>query len=110
MRLSGGLVEVGLIIVNCGVLAAALDAIPVPLTTPIVLHATPGAGTNLPGVDGEYFMGDGLGRNLRLSILPDGRYSFVSSGCTGVHFREFGNVRQTEGRYVLSPSGRANRW
>ena len=44
----------------------------------------------LAGVAGEYYLGDGLGTSLSLSILPDGRYSFVSSGCTGVHHRESG--------------------
>jgi hypothetical protein len=57
----------------------------------------------MAGVAGEYYLGNGLGTNLRLSILPDGRYSFVSSGCTGVHHRESGFVQQTSGRYVLSP-------
>ena len=60
MRLKLSLVEVGLIIVNCGVLAALL----MPFHADDHAHhyppATPGAGTNLPGVDGEYFMGDGL--------------------------------------------------
>src|SRR5262249_31797203 len=39
-------------------------------------------------VAGEYYQGDGLGINLSLSILTDGRYSLISSGCTGVHHRE----------------------
>jgi hypothetical protein len=56
------------------------------------------------GIAGEYYLGDGLGTNLRLSILPDGRYSFVSSGCTGVHHRESGFVQETRGQYVLAPS------
>ena len=60
---------------------------------------------DLSGVGGEYYQGYGRGINLRLSILPDGRYSFVSSGCTGVHHRESGFVRATKGHYVLSPLG-----
>jgi len=60
--------------------------------------------TGLVGVAGEYYLGDGRGTNLRLSILPDGRYSFVSSGCTGVHHRESGHVQKSEGNFVLSPS------
>src|SRR5262245_35333029 len=59
----------------------------------------------LAGVAGEYYLGDGLGMNLRLSILPDGRYSLISSGCTGVGHRESGHVRVTDGRYILSQSG-----
>jgi hypothetical protein len=104
MRLKLSLVELGLIVGMFGVLAALM----LPSHDYDHAHrypsATSGSGTNLADVDGEYFMGDGLGMNLRLSILPDGRYSFVSSGCTGVHHRECGHVRQTEGRYVLSPS------
>jgi hypothetical protein len=57
-----------------------------------------------PGIAGEYYLGDGLGTNQRLSILPDGRYSLVSSGCTGVHHRESGFVHETKGHCVLSPS------
>jgi hypothetical protein len=57
---------------------------------------------NLTGLAGEYYLGDGLGTNLRLSILTDGRYSLVSSGCTGVHHRESGFVRESNSQYVLS--------
>jgi len=59
----------------------------------------------LPGVAGEYYLGDGLGMNVNLSILPDARYSLISSGCTGVHYRELGFVQESKGQYVLSPSG-----
>jgi len=41
--------------------------------------------------------------SLSLSILADGRYSFIWSGCTGVHHRESGYIRSTDGSYVLSP-------
>ena len=58
----------------------------------------------LPDIAGEYYLGDGLGTNLSLSILPDARYSFVSSGCTGVGYRESGFVQEMRGQYVLSPS------
>jgi len=60
--------------------------------------------TDLAGLAGEYDRGDGLGYRNRLSILPDGRYSFIDSGCTGVHHRESGFVQETKGHYVLSPS------
>jgi hypothetical protein len=60
---------------------------------------------DLAGNDGEYYLGNGRGMNLRLSILPDGRYSFVSSGCTGLHHRESGYVQEAKGQYLLSPSG-----
>jgi hypothetical protein len=59
----------------------------------------------LTGIAGEYYLGDGLGMNLRLSILTDGRYSLVESGCTGLHHRESGFVQETRGHFVLSSSG-----
>ena len=67
----------------------------------------PPASRSIPGpagFAGNYQQGDGRGTNLRLSILPDGRYSFVSSGCTGVGHRESGFVRAVNGQYALSPS------
>jgi hypothetical protein len=60
--------------------------------------------TDVAGLAGEYYRSVGLGFRYLLSILPDGRYSFIESGCTGVHRRESGLVQETEGRYVLSPS------
>jgi hypothetical protein len=58
-------------------------------------------------VAGEYYKGDGLGENLSLSILPDGRYSLISSGCTGVDHRESGFVQERNGQYVLAPTKRS---
>jgi len=60
--------------------------------------------TDVAGLAGEYYRGDGLGFRNRLSILQDGRYSLIESGCTGVHHRESGFVQETKGHYVLSPS------
>jgi hypothetical protein len=61
--------------------------------------------TSVAGLAGDYYRGDGLGSNVRLSILSDGRYSLVSSGCTGVHCRESGFVQETNGHYKLTPAG-----
>src|SRR3954469_12832213 len=66
--------------------------------------APSGQRTERVDVAGEYYLGDGLGTNLRLSILPDGRYSLISSGCTGVFQRESGHVREVDDRYMLSPT------
>ena len=60
------------------------------------------------GVVGEYYLGDGLGTNASLSILLDGRYSLIESGCTGVHDRESGFVLESNSSYVLSPIGPAD--
>ena len=54
-------------------------------------------------IAGEYYQGAARGRYLHLSILADGRYSFIWSGCTGVHCRESGYVRSTVGEYEFSP-------
>src|SRR4051794_28896914 len=105
MRLKLSLIDLGILVSIFGVLAALMMPTPDFDLTHRYPPATSNAVTNLAGVDGEYYMGNGRGMNLRLSILPDGRYSFVWWGCTGVHHRESGFVRQTEGRYVLSPSG-----
>jgi hypothetical protein len=60
--------------------------------------------TDEAGLVGEYFRGDGLGFRNRLSILADGRYSLIESGCTGVQLRESGFVQESGGHYILSPS------
>jgi hypothetical protein len=60
--------------------------------------------TDMAGLAGEYYRGDGLGFRKRLSILPDGRYSLIESGCTGVQHRESGFVQEAIGHYFLSPS------
>lgn len=58
---------------------------------------------DLSSLAGEYHQGARLGMSLSLSILHDGRYSFIWSGCTGVHHRESGYVGSIDGSYVLSP-------
>jgi len=60
--------------------------------------------TDVAALAGEYYRGDGRGFRHQISILPDGRYSFIASGCTGVHYREGGVIQEAKGQYVLSPS------
>jgi hypothetical protein len=60
--------------------------------------------TDVVGLAGDYYRGDGLGFRNRLSILPDGRYSLNDSGCTGVHHRESGYVHEIKSQYELAPS------
>jgi len=61
------------------------------------------AGINLSKVAGDYYRGNGRGMNWSLSILPDGRYSFVWSACVGIIHREAGQAREVEGHLVLTP-------
>ena len=62
------------------------------------------AGVEFASVAGEYRLGSHRGRGWCLSILPDGRYSIVSSGCTGVGYRESGSVKRVGRYFVLSAS------
>ena len=66
--------------------------------------AIPNTGGNPANIAGEYHQGASIGKSLSLSILPDGRYSFVWLTCTGVQHRESGYVRSTSGLYLLSPT------
>jgi hypothetical protein len=59
---------------------------------------------DLSEIAGAYFRGGRYGGD-NLSILPDGRYSFFRSSCTGVYDRESGYVRIDYGSYVLEPQG-----
>lgn len=105
MRLNSSLIALSIIVMIVGALTGLL----LPSADHDFTHHYPPAssrrGNELAGVAGEYYLGNGRGTNLRLSVLPDGRYSFVSSGCTGVGYRESGHARQTDGHYVLSPTG-----
>lgn len=61
------------------------------------------AGSAFANIAGDYHQGAVLGRSLSLSILADGRYSFVWGTCTGIHHRESGYVGITDGIYFLMP-------
>lgn len=63
----------------------------------------PNSGDGLADVAGEYRQGDSRARNWRLSILADGRYSFIWSGCLGVYHRESGFASRVGEDVVLSP-------
>jgi hypothetical protein len=52
----------------------------------------------------EYYQGDGRGRRWNLALRADGVYSFIASGCTGVHERESGYISEVEGLLTLSPA------
>ncbi len=100
-----------LILVEIAVLVMIAGAL-VGLTLPLVgdrdySHRFPPPGANplneFAAVAGEYFLGDGLGLNWALSILPDGRYSFRWSGCLGIYHRESGAVKRVDGNLMLAP-------
>src|SRR4051812_19230712 len=92
MRLKLSLLDVCVIAMVLGLLASLLmPATDFDLThryPPMDAHAEP----NLVQIAGEYHRGARLGLHLSLFILADGRYSFIWSGCTGVHHRESGSV------------------
>jgi hypothetical protein len=103
MRFKMSLVELCVILVILGVWLALL----IPAGDFDLTHRFPptvsSSGDDLSNIAGEYYQGTIRGRSLRLSILPDGRYSFIWSGCTGVYCRESGYVRRTDSHYLLSP-------
>jgi hypothetical protein len=86
---------------------SALTTRPIDAGSPLAVTRPVRSGyeaTNVVGLAGEYYRCDGIGFRYRLSILPDGRYSLIDSGCTGVHRRESGYVFAINGEYVLSSS------
>jgi len=107
MQLKLGLVDVCVIMMVIGLLAGLL----MPGSDFDLKHRFPPTASHpsedIPSIAGDYYYGDGRGTNLRLSIIPDGRYSLIRSGCTGVYYRESGYVRSADGSYELSPLGRA---
>jgi hypothetical protein len=52
---------------------------------------------------GEYYHGDGLGMNMRLEIMPDGRFSFTWRGCLGLYAASDGRAKLVNGRLILKP-------
>ncbi len=96
------LLESLIIIAIIGVLIAML----LPCSDQDVSPRYPAAvvpGVDLARVAGDYYQGEVRGRNWYLSILADGRYSFVWRGCTGVGHREAGQARIVDGYLVLTP-------
>lgn len=97
------LVEVGVAVVIVGVLCGLV----LPSGDWDFSHrfppAVPNVGNGFADVAGEYHQGASRGRNWRLSLLQDGRYSFVWSGCLGVYHRESGFLRRVGDDVVLSP-------
>jgi hypothetical protein len=106
MRVKFTLIDMLVLVMIAGVLAGLL----LPSQDFDSTHRYPPAAHPIrvdPGltlVAGEYYMGNGRGTSMSLSILPDGRYSFVDLGCVGVIRRESGTMRWSGDHYVLSTS------
>lgn len=71
--------------------------------TPRYPPPSPIPGTRFSAVAGDYSQGLARGLNWSLSLLHDGRYSFVWSGCTGIYGRESGWAQRIRGYLVLTP-------
>lgn len=51
---------------------------------------------------GSFYRGDGLGENVSLDLSPSGEVAALWTGCMGTYDRNFGSVREQEGRLQLS--------
>jgi hypothetical protein len=51
---------------------------------------------------GSYYQGDGLGMNVMLRIAPTAGFVFEWRGCMGLSDRNFGTVKEADGRIALS--------
>lgn len=52
---------------------------------------------------GRYYLGDGVGANVKLTLSPDGAYLIKSYGCTGHQTSEFGTVAPVANEVRLQP-------
>jgi hypothetical protein len=50
----------------------------------------------VPDWAGEYYSGDGLGKNVTLMLAPQGGFTYHWSGCLGIYDRNYGTVTATE--------------
>jgi hypothetical protein len=57
----------------------------------------------LAAMAGEYYHGDGLGMNMRLAIMPEGRFSFTWRGCLGLYGADEGKAKLINGHLILKP-------
>jgi len=51
---------------------------------------------------GLYYQGDGLGVNIQLDIAPKAGFAFEWQGCLGLYDRNYGTVKEDNGRLKLS--------
>lgn len=59
-------------------------------------------GDELPAWAGTYYMGDGLGKNVSVSLAPESGFHFTWNGCVGIYDRNFGAVQARDGRLHLA--------
>ena len=59
--------------------------------------------SEVAGVTGEYYFGDGLGVNCALTIKDEGRFSFGWHGCLGLYDQNTGEARVVAGHLILTP-------
>lgn len=69
-----------------------------------VWGSIPGAGAaTLNDISGEYYFGDGLGMNCTLKVYPNGRFSFLWTGCLGTYDKTQGKAILENDVLHLSP-------
>jgi hypothetical protein len=85
------------VLASCAALAATLVAIFTPKSAdgPRPLDAADFAG--------KYYLGDGLGANLCLTLRDDGTYEFIWRGCMGTYAQGKGTVSTQQDLVVLHP-------
>ena len=65
------------------------------------VSASPSHATALAGV---YYMGDGTGRNIYLTLKPDGQYTAEWQGCLGSYGEAIGHWQMTNVEIVFIPT------
>lgn len=58
--------------------------------------------SDAPEWAGSYYEGDGLGKNVALSLAPDEGFTFTWNGCLGLYDLNYGDVRVDQGRIHLT--------
>jgi hypothetical protein len=52
---------------------------------------------------GTYYLGDGRGVNVRLTLAPAAGFAFRWAGCLSIYDRNYGSIRCEGGRILLAP-------
>ncbi len=86
--------------------AIAVVLVPLSLLAGPVRSERPEPVTRLDQIAGEYYLGRGLGFNLRLTLNPDGTFSSTWQGCLGTYAEVIGRAFLRDGELVLEPSSK----
>jgi hypothetical protein len=62
-----------------------------------------GASVSFKELVGDYYFGDGLGVNCRLTLSKQGKFAFVWDGCLGTYGENKGSARVRDGVLHLAP-------